>query len=287
MKTNQLVQLAIKNHAEGRFNIACPVCVKAGKNDKKKALYVNRDAGYYRCFRCGLHGSFGSESSADIWLRDSGKIEKPKAAEIALPEEYVTYEWLYNSNDPRLSATRTLALDYANKRGVTRDLAQQYRIGFCLHGPKAGRLIVPIIEGPYAETTYGYVARDYTGWSDYPYLYPKGMSRGIALYNFSELFKDTDEPLLVMEGVLDCIPHMPNSVAVMGMPSNNQIEQLANCIRPVVFALDGDAWQQAEMFAWKLRFLGCTAGAIRLKAKQDPDEISHACIMQMAVQSLG
>lgn len=283
---NGLIEQAIKSGAEPKCNVACPICVRGGKHDRKKALYINRTDGYYRCFRCGIHGSFGDRAPSDIWLHDSGKIVTPSANEIPLPEEFVTYDWLQNCNDKSIQATKRLALDYAHKRAITRDIAEQYGIGFCIRGPKAGRIIVPITEGPYATKTYGYVARDYTGWSDYPYLYPKGMSRGITFFNSSALYEDTDTPLLVMEGVLDCLPHLPNAVAVLGMPSHTQLQQLTQCVRPVVFALDGDAWQQAEMLSWQLRFLGCTSGFIKLKPKQDPDEISKEALLQMAKDSM-
>lgn len=286
-----IVSLIQKSHTnEDKFNMACPICERKGKDDKKKALYVNRGAGYYRCFRCGVHGLLGNISSGDLWLRDSGKLVAPGANKIELPKEFLSYDQIEQSrddtNDEPTHLACTSAIEYANKRAVGRDLAREYGIGFCLYGPKAGRIVVPIIGGPSETETYGYVARDFTGWSDYPYLYPKGMSRGITFYNFGQLAEDTEEPLLVMEGVLDCMPHLPHSVAVMGMPSSIQMEQLAQCIRPVVFVLDGDAWEQAEMLAWKLKFLGGTSGFVKLPPKIDPDEIPREDLMDMALKSL-
>jgi DNA primase len=76
--------------------------------------------------------------------------------------------------------------------------------------------------------------------------------------------------------------------AVLGMPSSEQQLMLLEAKRPVVFALDGDAWLAGWGLAQQLRMLSlCQGGsgrfsALRLPGGTDPDEIDPDRLFEAA-----
>jgi DNA primase len=105
------------------------------------------------------------------------------------------------------------------------------------------------------------------------YCYPRGMNRDGLLYNAPALQEQTARPCYIVEGSLDALALWPDAVAVLGKPLKSQLRILAAAKRPLVVALDGDAWNEGQALAWTLQSLGVRAASVRLPPKTDPDEV--------------
>jgi DNA primase len=176
------------------------------------------------------------------------------------------------------------ARDYVLGRGLELRTVKAAGVGACTRGDWAGRIIVPITspEGGWL----WHVGRAWSPAAVRPYMYPRGARKGL-LYNASALARESDEPVLVVEGVFDALAHWPDAVAVLGKPTEEHIEALAAARRPVCVVLDGDAWREGEALAMRLQLEGQRAGHVKLGPRQDPDEVSRAEMRARARKSLG
>ena len=242
---------------------SCPFCVTVvGKVDRSRAFSINRYSGWFHCFRCGTAGKLDGVE---------GIVERPAQAEKqhADPPEH----FLLLGEEPGASAQVTAqARGYLASRRVDARLCAEAKLGACLRGKYAGRVIVPVLSG---DTWVGWVGRAYSRKVEKPYLYPPGAWRGRALYNH-EAVLTPGEVVYVVEGVFDALALWPHATAVLGKPSHEQVEALALARRPVVVVLDGDAWLEGWSLATRLRLMGVRAGAVRLPPKKDPDEVPLA-----------
>ncbi len=253
--------------------MTCPLCpVRHGKPDRKQSLSVNTVTGAYLCFRCHVAGYLpGQNFSGEA----PPSVDHPK---MALPEGF---EFLYG-HKLRGSFAAQEARDYLRKRGVGEDLWAAAKIGACLTGYYAGRVVVPIFAAA-AEGLIGWVARSWLS-ANKPYLYPKGMHA--LFFNGSVLAQETDEPAILVEGVFDALACWPNGVACLGKPSDRQFEALLAARRPLAVVLDGDAVEEGWAFALRLQFYGKRAGCVRLPPATDPDEVDRAWLRQQALECI-
>ena len=263
-----------RNASGPNTRLTCPLCpVRHGKPDRKQSLSVNTLTGAYLCFRCHVAGYLPGMSFAGA---ESTPIERPK---MALPEGF---EFL-SGYKLRGSLAAQEARDYLRNRGVCEDLWAAAKIGACLVGRYAGRVVVPIFDAQAESGIVGWVARSWIP-TEKPYLYPKGMQR--VLYNGSILQQETDEPAILVEGVFDALACWPSGVACLGKPSEEQFEMLLDACRPIAVVLDGDAHEEGWAFAQRLRFYGKRAGCVRLPPAADPDEVDGAWLREQARECL-
>jgi DNA primase len=109
-----------------------------------------------------------------------------------------------------------------------------------------------------------------------------GFDRERNVFNAAALAVDTDDPLLVVEGTFDALPYWPDVVALLGKPSEGQIGLLLTACRPLVVALDGDAWLESEMLAARLELDGARATWLKLPPKRDPGDLEPARVVAAA-----
>jgi hypothetical protein len=248
----------------------CPFCVSSKTGQADRSLSFSPATGDYYCQRCNEAGhlkGYGPEPDADGWEPDLDPGEPAPVGAVEPPEGFTPLAY----GDGAEAIVFEDARAFAQKRGLTPELLFAMEVGACITGSWRGRLVVPfpLPEGGW----WGYVGRDYTGRADLKYRYPKAIPRRERLYNESALAVETDEPVLVVEGVLDCAPFWPHAVALLGKPSDAHVEKLARARRPVCLVLDGDAWELGWSLAARLRFEGARAGSVRLPPKTDPDEV--------------
>lgn len=249
--------------------LACPLCpVRHGKPDRKQSLSVNAITGAYLCFRCGAAGYLPGQGFSE------DRPEPAARPRMTLPEGF---EFL-SGHKLRGSFAALEAREYLRKRGVCEDLWAAAKIGACLIGHYAGRVVVPIFASA-AEGLAGWVARSWIP-AEKPYLYPKGMHA--LFYNGDVLQQETDEPAILVEGVFDALACWPNGVACLGKPSDCQFEVLLAARRPLAVVLDGDAADEGWALSMRLRFAGRRAGCVRLPPATDPDEVPKDWLRQQA-----
>lgn len=287
---NQRVTEALrtaKQSSRGWMRSPCPFCFTVhGKRDRKASLGIQTLTGVYHCFRCGTSGTLEGYGDPEA---DTGPIdfsqpagEAPGPTLLKPPADY----WRLDSRVARTSESLAPAYAYLAQRGVSASTIKAAAIGACASGYWANRIILPVLTAD---------GSGWLGWSgrvwqkdggDVPYLYPREMVRGRYLYNHGALFEHTDEPLLVVEGVFDALYVGAAGVAVLGKPSGEQIEALMLSPRPVVWLLDGDAWEEAWALTARMRFDGKRTGFVRLPPKLDPDECPRDWISAEAVRAL-
>ena len=250
--------------------VACPFCFdERGKVDRKTSLGVRSDTGAFRCFRCGKSGRLNSPPDPDAIA--STEERSPELKLMDPPEEYAPL-----FAEPGLSAVSfDDARSYVRSRGLDRRVLERAQVGAAVTGYWSGRVIVPVLTTDRA-AWLGWVGRAWFKKAEIPYLYPKGMERGRYLDNHDALFVKTDAPILVVEGVFDALALGEDAVAVFGKPSHEQMDALMMTDRPVVWVLDGDAWEEGWSYAMRMRFEGRRAGSVRLPPTLDPDEVDRA-----------
>ena len=256
--------------SDGWFWMNCPLCpTRAGKDDHRESFGLRGDTGYFHCFRCGAAG-FVEGNALRMLPKASARKRGASAIAMRPPEGYVPlYEGPSSSSIVALPAR-----DYLSRR-VPRDLWRTLQIGAVFSGYYAGRVIVPVLAEDGA--WIGWVARDWTGFAERPYLYPRGMSRAV-LWNDVALRVETETPVFLVEGVFDAIAHWPDAVAALGKPSRAHTEALSVARRPVVVVLDGDAHREGWALAMRLR-MDVRAGSVRLPSRVDPDEVSRETLL--------
>lgn len=265
------------NQGSGAFRRGiCLACeVRTGKPDRRGSFSFNTTTGWYICFKCAVRGRL--DGFEDV-VREMVEPERP---EMKPPEGF--YELC--RGDGKGAYSLEPARVYLRGRGLTNEgLWAEARLGACIDGFYASRVVVPVLS-PDGEWL-GFVARAWTKKADVPYLYPRGMNRRDTLYNHAALLVRTERPVFVVEGVMDALALWPDAVAVLGKPSDPQVWALADCPRPVVVALDGDAWREGEELALRLQLEGQRAGNVRLPAKMDPDEVSRRWLDEEAQRCL-
>lgn len=264
-----------RDSSTGWSRANCPFCPKLlGKIDRKQALAINMTNGAFVCFRCGTTGRMRD----DEYKRVEAKPEEHH--ELGAPEGYVCL----TTPDGEASLSAEPAREYLRSRKLTRAAVTAGKVGACLSGRYEGRVIVPVLGSE--DEWLGWVGRVWFKGAARAYSYPRGMQRGQVLYNHSALLVETDEPVLVVEGVFDALAYWPHAVAVLGKPSETQVYALASARRPVVVVMDGDAWMEGYTLGLKLRVEGQRAGSVKLAPRIDPDEVPHQWLWEQARRSL-
>lgn len=256
--------------ASGWTRINCPgFCEQAGRGpDTRESFGFNTRTGGYSCNRCKAHGKVGGVVAV-------GDARQPTQASNPRRAEFMPL-WTRETRD---SLSLGPAYEYMRHRGFSVDVLRQARVHAAAVGKYAGRVIVPHIDEH--QKWWGFTARCWVNPVDETpkVLYPPGMPR--RLYNGQALLEETDDPCLVMEGGLDALRYLPDVAACLGKPTEEHLTELVLARRPVVFALDGDAWEEGVAWCQRLRFRGREAASVRLPAGQDPADVEpHTLILQ-------
>lgn len=264
-----------RGHGQWRRGICQACVVRTGKPDRRGSFSFNHQTGWYTCFKCGLSGRVRGFEHIEFQQE-----EKPLEL-VPAPEDFLEL--------CRGEGKTTLSLDparrYLRKRGLTNEeVWKEAHVGACLSGKYGGRVVVPILSPD--GVWLGFVARAWTKEAFVPYLYPKGMNRREVLYNHSALLVQTEQPVFVVEGVMDALALWPDAVAVLGKPSDPQVWALAEASRPVAVCLDGDAHEEGEQLAMRLLLEGQRACNVKLPPKLDPDEVERQWLEDEARRGL-
>lgn len=170
-----------------------------------------------------------------------------------LPDDFVRLDAL----EPGHPARR-----YVKGRGFApARIGERWGVGFSADGPfpgrGTGRLVIPIcrVTDGTAEV-WGWQARTLGDFETLPkYFSSPGLKKSALLYGAERGLPGT-EPVAVCEGPVDVWRFGTNAVAVFGKhASGEQVRHLCRLAagRPLVVALDGDARDEAEELAARLR----------------------------------
>lgn len=268
----------LRSGANNWHRAHCPFCVGVlGSDDKRFSFGMRIHTGNYHCFRCGTSGRL-REAPEHFGVTGTAEPEElPPPSSIKPP---TNCDALFC--EPGASAvTYDHARSYLLRRNFTEKHWERGQFFACLNGEYTGptktqrvrsRIIMPIFSVDDEKTWVGWVGRDWTNHAIRKYLYPEGMQRGQILYNHALLDVETDEPVLVMEGILDTVRY-DAAVGCLGKPSRWQTVALKRSKRPVAVCLDGDAWEEGAHLSRVLRLEGLRAGYVKLPPKRDPGDV--------------
>ena len=252
------------------LRIACPWC--GHENPSKRNMSVAPESGYYYCHRCQEKG-FYKTKERDWYIPPVDPVARQAMVDegVALPDDFVPL--------PEVPKT---ALDlafwrYVVGRNVAPETIVDCGIGYCTQGLYRDCVVVPLWDGPKLS---GFVARNI---KDRSYRYPKGFRREISMFNKDRLWDD--EPIVVVEGVFDALPHYPHTVAVLGKPSREHKKLLASVRKRVYVMLDGDAKAESWSLATLLRVSGVDAIYVPVAPGTDPGDASHEEFIQSIQQA--
>lgn len=276
-KVEAAVANARHRSSDGWLRGKCPFCVqRTGKEDKRGAFGFNALTGFVSCFKCGVKGRVeGFENAPTRAPTEEKHLDDPSA--FKAPESFTSL----TSPEGRESYTFEPARTYCQQRGIGPALWQAAHIGACWRGRYAGRVVFPILDrGDWV----GFVARLHrkAEEGEPTYLYPPWMKRSETLYNREALWRETDEPVLVVEGVIDALAYWPDAVALFGKVSDSQLIALSCANRPVAVVMDGDAHIEGLQLALKLKIEGQRAGHVVLPPLKDPDEVDKTWLREEA-----
>lgn len=273
--------------AAGWWRINCPFCEQARPGhgpDRGFNMSVSATTGWYKCWRCPTTGRIEDKTilNAEDRTRRLQRLKAEVTAKVWTPPEGFIPLW----GDGAQSRLATQAIAYMAGRGVSPRALAESGTGFVplIQGGKwAGRVIVPLWwKGVWA----GWVGRDFTARNARRYLYPPGMAR--YLWNAGALEETgTADPLIVVEGVFDALPHWPNAVACLGKPTSDQLHYLTRSRRDVVVALDRDAYDLGWGLVQQLRLSGLYAVALRMPPNvKDPGELERDQLLDLSYREL-
>lgn len=233
--------------SKGQISFNCPVC---DEGRSKGNLEVNYFKYVYKCWSCSevndTHGPLGKliETYGNKKQRKMFDLIKPREDEyysppkpkIKLPEGYT----LFSESNP-IYPVRREAYNYLKTRGITDDIIEKYKIGFCDKGDHAGRIIVPSYNKD-GELNY-YISRSWNPTSKVKYKNPESPKDEII---FFENIINWNEDIYLVEGVFDGL-FLPNSVVMLG---KRMSELLLNTLYEnakgnIIICLDSDAWEDA------------------------------------------
>lgn len=259
--------MAVEDRGRSGFaRVQCPGCPdRIGKIDYKRSVSVNLENGWWRCWRCDLRGRLpGDWEDEDEWDDGDGWEDVEEEDDVEEPSDYLPLAG---------STSRAVvpAIRFLRKRGVPPEVWGHARLGYARVGDHKHRVIMPIWAPD--GRSLGWVGRHVAGgWP--AYYTASGMDRRRLFYNDAALGQGNG-PLLVTEGPLDALRHWPTAIAALGKPTDDHFARLLEFLRttdrPVVTALDGDAWEEGLGLAVALRVHSPNAFALRLPHAEDLD----------------
>ncbi len=255
--------------ASGYARVTCPRCeARKGSGDAHRSLSFKVASGWWNCWRCGTRGRLDGAEYAEV---DDDAVGLEPGPDVELPEGCLV---LYDEHRRGRSYACDPAWRYLTERGLHPDDVAEAGLGYCPTGPCAGRIVVPVVDAGGA--LVGWNARGVYPGMEPKYLHAPGMKRGVHLYNEAALYRAARGPVYVVEGTFDALALWPQAVACLGKPVAGHHALLRTAWRPVVWALDGDAWRECHAAALQLRAAGKQrVGWLKLPPGEDPGKLGR------------
>lgn len=255
--------------SSGYWRSYCPFCEESEGYTGKQNFTIRMATGQYWCWRCAEKGTIRNIGEALFAVVEAAKVAEDQADDVTPPdfEPPDGYVALAGPGSDRVKFRP--ARNYLASRFVTPRAISECQIGAVVdrHHRYSRSVVVPILD---RGVWRGYVCRRYTGRG---YLYPRGMKRGELFFNMDALTAAGPDPIFLVEGCFDALPHYPHAVACLGKPSHTHVEMLRRVTRPIAIVLDADAQREGWALAQRLRLDGVDATFVKLPAGSDPGDL--------------
>ena len=262
----------------------CPYC-----NHHKKKLSINIDKNAYQCWICGQGGKdiyrvvrrFGNYKQKERWrdimdvapeltrfganMFNAIKGEDSEEIQVVpLPEGFKSL------SERSRGLPYRQASSYLTKRGITKQDALWWRMGYCATGEYKNRIIVPSFD-VFGNINY-FVARSFDG---HPrrYLNPP-VSRNII---FNELMINFDKEVVIVEGVFDAIKAGKNAIPILGSMLTEKgklFKRIVENDTPVILALDSDAKKKSQRIKKLFLKYGIEVREVNVQGYEDVGDMS-------------
>jgi len=229
-----------------QLRVDCPIC-----KDGKFNLEINtaKGSGVFHCWKCDpkFSGSlkklirrYGSSADYEIFKSYAGifvdyKKEEEFDSFVYLPKEMILFSKINTENSQHLIPYSYMILE----RKISIEVLKKYRVGFCIEGRYAGRIIIPSYD---SEGFLNYfVARAYLDNIKPKYLNPKVDKNKII---FNEGYINWDSLVILVEGIFDAFS-LPNAIPLLGkIISSKLLFKLKEKKPNIIVCLDPDAKEQ-------------------------------------------
>ena len=277
-----------------QLQVNCPKCQERdglSVPDGKFNLEINTKRRLFRCWRCDeprFSGSlkkiiylFGSKIDYDLYKSyvsvygdnycyDGDEEDEKEHVIVKLPDEMILFSQMEIGNPEHFEAYNYLI----NERKISRDIIIKYRIGFCIKGKYAKRVIIPSYDNN-GMVNY-FVARTYdtSNKTKKPYDNPYSDKDKII---FNEGFINWDSTVFLVEGVFDMMS-IPNAIPLLGKTLSTTLFNKLRELKPnVIVLLDPDAYKSSTELFYKLNtvYVGCEEKIkiVKLPNNDDLDEL--------------
>ncbi len=298
----QYINLPPNETGTGWYPILCKVCNDSGRKGPRAGFKFDNEKVAYHCFNCGHATVYDPTTHKDMpekmvqvlndfgvpedqWKQVllSGLINRDKGAtKSTSTPQFTSIEPLVVSLPshfyPLAEAAPNdkwaeIAKDYLEHDRAVDPNSYRFMLAHKT-GDKVldrwfGRIIIPIYKD---NQVIFFIGRDLTGKNPKKYLSPS-FSKEKVLYGFSELFRQTEEPLYIVEGWFDA--HVINGVAILGNEiSTAQATWLNKSYRKKVYIADrqGNGRQTADQaleLGWSIATPGFNTWADEVKDLND------------------
>lgn len=265
-------QISEQSRKGGKGAYICPVCHSGEGRNRTGAFHIY-DEIQWKCFSCDRGGDifdligyvedidkfkdqlkrvrelFNLSTECDEFKNHRTEYLNYKAVfplkEEEKEEKKDNYSSFYNEATKHLCET-----DYFLKRGLSFSTVQRFKVGYVKkwkhphvtnpNVPETPRLIIPLSESCYfARDTREIVP-------EYQLNYVKQKVGGSDLFNKSELFKKSMDPIFIVEGEIDAMSIVEVGGKAVGLGSIGNINKLINLVsdlkidRTFILSLDQD-----------------------------------------------
>lgn len=259
--------------SKGQISFDCPNCSyqKGVDYDGKGNLEVNYEMGVYNCWACSeTHGTKGKLFHLFKEHADKETYRKFVAAKFNFTDDFYDHEVIEERKDILTLPEEYIALagrqnnilfkavfNYLYGRGITDEIIEKYKIGYCLSGKYENRVVIPSYDKD-GFLNYFVTRAISDRVTKNKYQNPDVEKLTII---FNELLIDWNKPVFIVEGAFDHIV-VPNSIPLLGKKFYDKIFEAVylNAKNLVIIVLDPDALNDAKVVVNKL-----DAGRLRNK----------------------
>lgn len=271
---SEVIETVESRSKYGKYmRVNCPACLeRVGRTDHDKSISVNLSSGWWKCWRCNwrgrLDGYEDDNEDTDGWedVAEAPPLEQPSSyAAITKDGKWNTHTLLRK------------AVEYAIKRGISPQVAQEAELGYAYSGAHRNRLVMPVL-GPFGWV--GWTARWLGSGTNIKYRSSSNFDRNRNLYGPVAL----QDFVILTEGPVDCLRVWPYGLATMGKPTLEQLNHLIRRLagRKLVVCLDGDSWREGIGLVKLLATHDVKASALVLPPKSDPGGAPSDAVLQGA-----
>jgi len=274
-----------------QIQVNCPRCQEEqglAYPDGKFNLEINTAKRMFRCWKCEdpkfsgslgrLIRTFGTGMDYDLYKSYANMYgdysyndeDEKEYAPVVLPEEMIMFSQMDPKNPEHFEAYNYLVTE----RLISRDIILRYRLGFCITGKYARRIIVPSYD-KYGEVNY-FVARTYDKTvKKNKYMNPESDKEKII---FNEGLINWDSTVYLVEGAFEFLSFPVNIIPMLGKTLLTTLFLKLKEMKPdVVVLLDPDAHKDAIDLYQMIRtiYVGCEEKVkiVKLPNNDDLDEL--------------